>query len=177
MRRCQVSCIHISKSLPKFLYITLASTNRSLPEMEACTYSSLILISLYKFPPTRASAFVPEYMEKIMSMLLHWCDKEAPAFPTMATLLWLFAHDNNYREIIEGTVQFKQKMERIKEACKRKENMVRKQSEKRGSLFLSYYKDLPLPYLKPDWGFDYPNRPRVFLNSLQAFDCLNEMFS
>ncbi|KAJ3629310.1 hypothetical protein MTP99_013707 [Tenebrio molitor] len=170
-RRCKKSCQKLGAILPKHLYATIISTNRSLPEMKACTAAASILINFYRFEPTRTNSWLAEYAEHVISVMLHWCNKEAPLFPTLCTLVWLFAHNKKYKEVIISSPNFKQKMERIAFLCRRQRDMVTKVNVKYESLF-SVRHNLPLPSSEPDWGLEIKNRPKIFYSSVQAIDCL-----
>jgi abnormal spindle-like microcephaly-associated protein len=170
-RRCKKSCQKLGAILPRHLYATIISTNRSLPEMKACTAAASILINFYRFEPTRTNSWLAEYAEHVISVMLHWCNKEAPLFPTLCTLVWLFAHNKKYKEVIISSPNFKQKMERIAFLCRRQRDMVTKVNVKYESLF-SVRHNLPLPSSEPDWGLEIKNRPKIFYSSVQAIDCL-----
>ncbi|XP_057658450.1 protein abnormal spindle isoform X1 [Diorhabda carinulata] len=170
-RRCKSICITLGKLLPEQLYILLSSTSRSLPEMNACIYSVNILINFFKLEETKESSFSPHYLEKLVTLMMHWCDKESQLFPSLCTLFWLFAHTPQWRRLIINIPNIDKKFEKIGELVSRKDSMVKKQGAKGSALFASF-KNLPMPSLVADWGLDYKNNPFVFTNSVHAFNSL-----
>lgn len=158
----------MSKLLPDQLYAMLCATSRSLPEMNACILSVNILITFCKYPPTKVNSFVPEYIDNLIMVMLHWCDKESLLFPHTCTLLWLFAHESKWKNFIVSLPNFDQRFDKIRTLVLRKQSMVRKAGVKGTSLF-STFKDLPLPGLKPDSGLSCnKTRPNTFNNSVHA---------
>lgn len=149
----------------------IKTTNRSLPEMTACIFSVKILINICKHNPTRPYSFFPEYIDNIVTVMMHWCDKEAQLFPSMCTLLWLFAHTPEWRDFIRRLPNIEQRFHKIQSQVLRKKGMVRKAGVKGYSVFAPY-KNLPLPLLVPDWGLTYKHKPYVFVNSIHAFSSL-----
>ncbi|XP_044752707.1 protein abnormal spindle [Coccinella septempunctata] len=171
-RRSPEICIKMGPLLPEQLYLLIKSVARSLPDIQICEISAYILINLCKYEQTTSMTWYPEYLDSMLKIMTHWCDKENMAFPSLCTLFWLFAHNKEYKKTILELPNIDQRIEKIHTLVLRKQKMVLK-SESRMviSRFVSK-KPLYLPGLKPDWGFDYPTRPRVFLNSVQAIECL-----
>lgn len=149
--------------------MTVCATGRSLPEMNACTTATSILINFCKYPVTTAKSWYPEYMDELFTVMLNWCDKETPLFPYLCTLIWMFAHNPDYKAVILQISNVKYRMERIKNLVMRKQHMVDRSRTKAVSYFV-HYKALPLPSLKPDWGLDYKDRPRTFTNAVHAYE-------
>ncbi|CAH1119295.1 unnamed protein product [Phaedon cochleariae] len=170
-RRCESKCIEMAQLLPDQLYIMLGATSRSLPEMNACIYSVNILINICKCPSTKKYSFVPQYIDNLLAVMLHWCDKESQLFPTLCTLLWLFAHTPQWKRNILKLPNIVQRLMRIQGMVARKETMVKRSTSKVLSHFATL-KNLPMPSLLPDWGLDYANNPNVFTNSVHAFNSL-----
>lgn len=161
----------MSNLLSEQLYLTISSTNRSPAEIQACTAATSILINFCKYPPARPSAWCPQYMDTIVTVMSHCCDKEEKLFPYLCTLLWLLAHNKEYKEVILAIPKCSQKLMKIKSLCLRKHKMVSLQQHKTASYFSSYI-NLPEPSLSPDWGLDYLDRPRTFSNSVHGFNCV-----
>ncbi|KAG5885778.1 hypothetical protein JTB14_031213 [Gonioctena quinquepunctata] len=172
IRRCKALCLEMSSLLPDQLYIMLSATSRSLPEMKACIYSVNILISFCKFPPTKQCSFVPQYIDNLVTVMLHWCDKESQLFPTLCTLFWLFAHTAPWKRFILSLPNIEQRLRKIHGLVSRKQAMVKRSVVKGGVSHFASFKNLPLPSLNPDWGLDYKNKPNVFTNSTHALSAL-----
>lgn len=167
-RHSKEICERMGPLLPYQLYVLLCATSRSLPEMNACILSVDILITFCKNPTTKVHSFVPEYIDNLVLVMLHWCDKESLLFPHICTLLWLFAHEPNWKRFIKSLANFDQRFDKIRSLVLRKESMVKKAGVKGSSVF-SMIKDLHLPNLKPDSGFfTNKSRPNTFSNSVQA---------
>ena len=112
-------------------------------------------------------------MESLVTVMLHFCDKENPLFPTLCTLLYFFLKNEEYKSVITNTPKFRDKMRLIKDKADRKMRMVQKvKSPTQNDSFFRVRQNLPLPVDTPDWGLDYKNKPRVFLNSVQAVDTI-----
>lgn len=173
-RRCRETCLSTCNFLPQNMYVLLAATARSLPEMEICTHITRILINYCKLPETKAFSFVAKEMHVIVLLMMHWCDKEAPLFPNLCTLLWLFAHNDKWRQQILNSQNFEQQFCKIGQLCERKFKMVQKTGVKGSSVF-EPYKHLPLPSVLPDWGLDYKHKPYAFSNSMFAYNCLKKI--
>ncbi|XP_028131174.1 abnormal spindle-like microcephaly-associated protein homolog [Diabrotica virgifera virgifera] len=171
IRRCKKICVSLRNLLPDQLYLMLSSTARSLPEMHACIYSVNILISFNKLKETKDYSFVPSYIEKLITLMMNWCDKESQLFPALCTLFWLFSHTPRWRRFILDLPNIKQKLEKIKGLVTRKANMVKKQVTKGSTVFASY-KTLPTPSLLPDWGLEYKKNPFAFTNSVHGLNSL-----
>ncbi|CAG9835729.1 unnamed protein product [Diabrotica balteata] len=175
-RRCKKICVSLRKLLPDQLYLMLSSTARSLPEMNACIYSVNILITFNKLKETKECSFVPNYIEKLITLMTTWCDKESQLFPALCTLFWLFSHTPRWRRFILDLPNIKQKLERIKGLVTRKANMVKKQVTKGSTVFASF-KTLPTPSLLPDWGLEYKKNPFAFTNSVHGLNSLMAILS
>ncbi|EFA02970.2 abnormal spindle-like microcephaly-associated protein homolog [Tribolium castaneum] len=169
--RCKKFCRKLGEVLARPLYETIIVTNRSPAEMEVSTLACSILINFYRFEPTRSATWIPQLIEKLLSVMLHSCDKETALFPTLCTLFWMFAHNEEYKNFIVSSGNFKHKMRRICELCERKAKMNSKVIIKFQSFFVPY-KDLPLPSMTPDWGFELKHKPKTFTNSIHALQCL-----
>ncbi|XP_018579175.1 protein abnormal spindle [Anoplophora glabripennis] len=170
-RHSQDVCQEVAQFLPEQMYLMIKTTNRSLPEMRACILSVNILINVCKYPPTRPYSFFPEYIDNFVTIMMHWCDKEALLFPSMCTLLWLFAHNPEWRKVIGSLPNIEQRLSKIQSQVSRKQSMVRRAGAKGQSLFAPY-ETLPLPSLEPDWGLAYKYNPYIFTNSVHAFSSL-----
>lgn len=157
--------------MPQLLYNFIISTNRSLPEMKACTFAISTLINLQKYHLTSSTVWLPDSLQHVIVAMSHYCDKENILFCYLSTFVWLLAQNRNHLQTIYRLPNFSQRMNLIKTNCLRKKKMVELQLYKINSFF-SPYKNLPLPSLTPDWGLDLPNQPRTFTNSLHALDCL-----
>nr|XP_023013304.1 protein abnormal spindle [Leptinotarsa decemlineata] len=175
-RRCKKICLELGSLLPDQLYIMLSATSRSLPEMKACIFSVNILISFCKFPPTRQYSFVPEYIDNLVNVMLHWCDKESQLFPNLCTLFWLFAHTPKWKRFILNLPNLDIRLKKVQSLVSRKESMV-KRSITKGVSHFETVKNLPMPSLNPDWGLDYKNKPNVFTNSIHAFASLSAILN
>ncbi|CAH0552800.1 unnamed protein product [Brassicogethes aeneus] len=170
-RRCKDTCLKMSKILPDQLYLMISYTARSLPEMTACTLACSILINFYKYEPTTEKSFVGDYMDNMVTVMLNWCDKEAPLFPAICTLLWLFSHKPEYKAVILKVPHLQQRLLKVQTLTYRKEKMVGKTGVKGSSLF-AHQGNLPLPSTTPDWGLEYKHKPNVFKNSVHALKSL-----
>lgn len=171
-RRSPELCIKLGAILPEHLYLLIKSIARSLPDVQICEISACTLINFFKYEQTKSLTWYPEYLDSMLTIMTQWCDKENIAFPSLCTLFWLFAHIDEYKNTILQLPNISQRIEKIHGLVLRKQKMVNKSQRKLvNSKFLSK-KTLYLPCLKPDWGFDYPKRPRLFLNSVQAIECL-----
>ncbi|XP_025832422.1 abnormal spindle-like microcephaly-associated protein homolog isoform X2 [Agrilus planipennis] len=170
-RRCRDTCMKLSKILPENLFKMIISAIRSLPDMKASVLATSILINFCKYPPTKEASWVPEYIERTFQVMLHWCDKDEPLFPYLCTLIWLYAHNEDYRKYIVQIPNIVNILTKMKGLCQRKQKMWERSSLKGISLF-SVYKNLPIPLTTPDWGLDYVDHPRIFNNSVHALDCL-----
>ncbi|KAJ8950710.1 hypothetical protein NQ318_012790 [Aromia moschata] len=170
-RHSKVICRRVADFLPAQLYLMIEATNRSLPEMTTCVLSVRILINIYKYAPTRKHSFAPDYMDNIVKVMLHWCDKDAQLFPSMCTLLWLFAHEPKWKRVITALPTIQQRLEKIRTQVARKESMVRRAGVKGASVFAPYG-SLPLPSLDSDWGLEYKHKPYAFTNSVHALSSL-----
>lgn len=158
--------------LPKHLYKTIISTNRSPPEIQVCTVAISILINFYRFKPTRSKSWIAEYMENIITIALHFCDNDSPLFPTLCTLIWFFLQNEEYKNVVLSTPRFEQKMSQIKGKCDRKMKMISKMKLQYISFFANYQKNCPLPSEEPDWGLELKDKPKVFTNSVLALKCI-----
>lgn len=165
----------MSTSLPAVMFSVLAATARSDPEIGINTAATNVLINFCKYDLTRAACWLPSEMNKVLSLMLHFCDKEYKLFPTLCTFLWLLAHTEEYKQGIKNCEGFTLKMSKIEAQCLRKEKMA-KNSTKRNSLFVQY-KTLPLPSLTSDWGLLYTQKLYRFGNSIQAFKELKRILS
>ncbi|XP_030752819.1 abnormal spindle-like microcephaly-associated protein homolog isoform X2 [Sitophilus oryzae] len=171
-RHCQNICISMSFLLPNQLYIIIASAARSRPEMIACNMATFILINFYKYKETRSHSWDPEYLDPMINVLLHWCDKEAPLFSTLCTLLWLFAHEEPWKKVIQNLPNIRQRFSKIQTLVHRKESMVLK--TKRLASVPSVFGPLEntqLPTRDAKWGLDYA-RPNTFTNAVFACSSL-----
>ncbi|KAJ8985779.1 hypothetical protein NQ317_014432 [Molorchus minor] len=164
-------CAQVAQFLPEQMYLMIKTTNRSLPEMTACIYSVNILININKYAVTRSYTFIPEYIDNIVTVMLHWCDKDEQLFPSMCTLLWLFSHNAKWKRLIKSLPNIEQRFAKIQMQVTRKKSMVKRTGVKGHSVFTPY-KTLPLPSCEPDWGLEYKHKPHVFTNSVHAFDSL-----
>ncbi|KAJ3664959.1 hypothetical protein Zmor_000488 [Zophobas morio] len=172
-RRCQQSLRTYGSKLIEPLYNVINSTNRSVLETQLSTAAVNVLINVYRYKPSRPHVWVPEYMESLVTVMLHFCDKENPLFPTLCTLLYFFLKNEEYKSVITNTPKFRDKMRLIKDKADRKMRMVQKvKSATQNDSFFRVRQNLPLPVDTPDWGLDYKKKPRVFLNSVQAVDTI-----
>ncbi|KAF7268285.1 hypothetical protein GWI33_018555 [Rhynchophorus ferrugineus] len=171
-RHCRDTCIRMSMLLPSQLYIILTSAARSRPEMIACNVATFILINFYKYSHTRKNSWNPEYLDPVFNVLLHWCDKEAPLFSTLCTLLWLFAHEEQWKEEIKNVPNIQHRLSKIQTLVERKESMVLKTKRLANvaSVF-SYMENIKYPTLNANWGLDY-DRPNTFTNAVFACSSL-----
>lgn len=176
-RRCKVTCQVFSDiGLAERLYIQIETSNRSWGELENCSSATNILINLARFPGLQA-VWYPNHLDKIVTVMSHCCDKDMRLFPNLCTLLWLLANDDHYKQLLLDIPNVKWRFSKIGEMVARKQRMVGRATTTgvgiaMSNKFFCKYKQLPMPMVKPDWGFDYPNRPRVFENSVHAFTCL-----
>lgn len=152
---------------------SIVLTNRSPPEIKVCTATVSVLINFYKFEPTKQYVWLPKYLEKLLDIMLYSCDKESELFPTVCTLMWLFAQNEEYRSTIVNSCKFKEKLTQIRERVERKVKMISKMNVKYQSFFTNP-KNLPMPSILPDWGLDY--KPKIFTNSVQALKSLWAIF-
>ncbi|KAL3281232.1 hypothetical protein HHI36_004446 [Cryptolaemus montrouzieri] len=171
-RRSQIVCRSLGPILPEQLYLLIKSVARSLPEIEICVLSTYTLINLCKYPPTSAMTWFPEHLDSMVRIMLHWCDKEEMAFPGLCTLFWLFAHNAEYKKVILDLPNLVSQIEKIKTLILRKQKMVMRSANKLITSKFYPKRNLPLPGLRPDWGFDYTKRPRTFTNSVHAIESL-----
>lgn len=174
-RRSPEMCNEMGPLISEQLYVLIQSVGRSLPDIKMCEISTYILINICKYEQTRACSWCPEYLDSMLKIMTHWCDKDNMAFPSLCTLFWLFAHTEEYKETILKLPNAKQRIEKIHSLVLRKQKMVVKSSSKMLDSRFVAKKPLYLPGLKPDWGFDYPTRPRLFTNSVQAIECLKKI--
>ncbi|KAK9879773.1 hypothetical protein WA026_006838 [Henosepilachna vigintioctopunctata] len=174
-RRSQVICRNVGPILPEQLYLLIKSVARSLPEIQINVLSTYILINLCKYPPTTALTWFPEHLDSMLNIMIHWCDKEEMVFPSLCTLFWLFAHNREYKQVILELPYLHQKLIKINGLVVRKQKMVIRSVTKLSNSKFHSTKYVKLPGLKPDWGFDYPDRPRTFINSVHAIQCLQEI--
>ncbi|KAF5302457.1 hypothetical protein FQR65_LT08547 [Abscondita terminalis] len=170
-RRCRNSLLSMSKALPETLYILINSANRSPAEMVLSTVAVSILINFYKFQDTSKAAWFPSHISNLIIVMSHCCDKEDNLFPYLCTLIWLFAHNEEYKQFICSLPTHTQLFTKIKTLCLRKKNMVNLRKSSIPSLFRST-SESHLPLLTPDWGLDYADRPRTFTNSIHALKCV-----
>lgn len=154
----------------------MCATGRSLPEMKACIAAASILINFCKYPVTTETAWCPEFMDGILTLMVNWCDKESILFCYLCTLVWVFAHRQHCKEYILSLPNVRQRLDKMRGLIMRKQNMVTRTRTKGISVFMSY-KNLPTPSLKPDWGLDLKDSPRTFTNAIHAFDCVFDILS
>lgn len=161
--------------MPQQLYMLLNATIRSLPEAEVCTWAAKILVNYCKLESTREKSFIKEYISDTVTVMLHWCDKDNEVFISLCTLLWLFGHVNEWKNVICDLPNIKKRFEKIETLCKRKQLMVLKTGVKSVVTYFGPYKKLPLPTTTPDWGLDYKHKPHLFTHALHAFYSLNNI--
>lgn len=170
VRHSREICSAMAPILPEQLYAMICATNRSLPEMNACILSTNILITFSKHPSTKRFSFVPDHIDSLLSVMLHWCDKESKLFPSLCTLIWIHAQVKEWREVIVAVPNFNQIVTKMRTLVSRKASMVRRAGVKGTSLF-SITEGLPMPSLKPDFGLTYNKRgPNTFTNSVLAME-------
>ncbi|XP_017772144.1 PREDICTED: protein abnormal spindle [Nicrophorus vespilloides] len=167
-RRSQESCLQLSKEGPENLFAMVISTARSLPDMQACQLATSILINFCKYEKSRNNCWYPQYLEEFVKVMLHWCDKEGDLFPHFCTLFWLYTHDPEWLECIKKLPNLEQSFAKMKTLSERKAKMVVKSYNSKQASTFSAYTKLPLPSLKPDWGYECKDKPRIFTNSLHA---------
>ncbi|KAH1010441.1 hypothetical protein HUJ05_004736 [Dendroctonus ponderosae] len=80
VRHCREVSIRMSNILPDQLYSIIGAAARSLPEMNTINVATQILITFCKYPQTRQNSFNADYIDGMIGIMLHWCDKEAPLF-------------------------------------------------------------------------------------------------
>lgn len=175
IRHSQKICESMAKLLPEQVYVILSVASRSLPEMKAAIASVNILITFYKYPSTTKYSFIPEHIDSLITLMLHWCDKDSMLFPVTCTLLWLFAHIPKWKRRIINIPNFDQMFEKIHSLVSRKQNMVKKTGTKAILSVFTPYKDLPTPSLKNDWGLNLSKSPNTFTNSLHALNMLSNI--
>nr|CAI5858332.1 unnamed protein product [Callosobruchus analis] len=169
-RRSPKHCTNYSKSLPELLTGIMGSINRSLPETEACIVSTNIMINFYKHEGSRPFSFVPNSLDAIFKIMLHFCDKECELFPSLCTLLWLYAHEPKWKKVIQEVHDLEHMLLKIHDLIIRKKNMVQKSNTKKKSLFAA--EKCKLPNLDADWGYEIKNKPFKFGNSIFGFEQL-----
>ncbi|VEN51699.1 unnamed protein product [Callosobruchus maculatus] len=169
-RRSPKHCANYSKSLPKLLTSIMGSINRSLPETEACIVSTNIMINFYKHEGSRPFSFVPDSLNAIFKIMLHFCDKECELFPSLCTLLWLYAHEPKWKKIIQEIHDLEHMLQKIHDLIIRKKNMVQKSNSKKKSVFAA--EKCKVPNLDPDWGYEIKNKPYKFSNTIFGFEQL-----
>lgn len=171
IRRSPKTCLELSQLLSEQMYVLITSSTRSVPELIVCTEATSILINFVKYEKSAPYAWQPEHLDKILNVMRGSCDKDERLFPYLCTLIWLFAQDDEKRSCILELNNVEKRMHKIKELCLRKEKMLRKCTVKKQSFFSPCTKVL-LPSLKPDWGLDYLDSPRTFVNSVHAVNAL-----
>ncbi|CAH1978424.1 unnamed protein product [Acanthoscelides obtectus] len=169
-RRSSKLCTDYSKTLPKLLTGIMGSINRSLPETQACIISTNIMINFYKHKDSRPFSVVPESLDAFFKIMLHFCDKECELFPSLCTLLWLYAHDANWKRVIRGVPDIEHILMKIQDLVIRKKNMLQKTTTKQKSVFVA--ERCKLPNLNADWGYELNNKPYKFHNSIFGFEQL-----
>ncbi|CAG9768197.1 unnamed protein product [Ceutorhynchus assimilis] len=174
-RHCQKLCCQLSQSLPWQLYTIITAAARSLPEMKASNVSSYILINFYKYPKTRQNSWDPTQMDRVLNVLVNWCDKDSPLFPTLCTLLWLFAHEAEYKKVLLALPNFQLRLAKISTLVMRKQNMVEKSHKLQLHSCFGSVKHLKVPSTTATWGLDY-KRPNMFTNSVFALTHLMNIF-
>ncbi|XP_060528096.1 protein abnormal spindle isoform X2 [Cylas formicarius] len=170
-RHSRDSCLRMSLILPDQLCIIISSAARSLPEMNACNLAAYILINFYKYPKTRPSSWVPQYIDQIVNVLMHSCDKDEPLFTTLCTLLWLFAHERKWKKFIMNLPNIQSRLSKIEALVQRKQNMTAKKKNLGSHSYFGYLKNPVLPTCTANWGLDY-ERPNTFTNSVYAIENL-----
>jgi len=170
-RHCRDSCIRLSHILPSLLYTIISSAARSLPEMDACNTAAFILINFCKYPATRVNSWDAAYVDAVVNVMLHWCDKEAPLFSTLCTLLWLFGHEEQWKEVIVGLPNINQRFHKIQTLVIRKQNMVLKSKKEISSSVFGRAVNMKWPTRNANWGLDY-DRPNTFTNAAFALSSL-----
>lgn len=176
-RRCKDTCLQMSETLSEHMYMMISAAGRSLPEMNVCIHATSTLINFCKYKPAISNCWLPEYLDNIFTLMINWCDKEGLLFPYLCTLIWLFAHVEEYKATIVAIPNLKQKMDRIKSLTMRKCKMVSRTNKLLGNSVFMLCSNLRLPSTKPDWGMDYPERPRTFSYSVHAFNSLSEILN
>lgn len=154
--------------MPEQLYLLLNATIRSYPEAQLCSLSAQILINYFKVEETRKYSFIEKYIDHSITIMSHWCDKDNSVFPTLCTLIWLFAHVAPWKEFISSLPNGKQRFQKMEVLCARKQSMVLKTGVKTVTSYFGPYKNLPMPTTKPDWGLDYKGKPHLFTHAVHA---------
>lgn len=119
--------------------------------------------------------WIPKFLDNMLKVMTIYCDKDNKIFPSLCTLFWLFSNNNEYKKTILELPNAIQRIEKIQSLVLRKLKMVMNSECKAANSMYVSKNPLYLPGLKPDWGFDYPTRPRIFMNSVQAIECLIEI--
>ncbi|CAG9854161.1 unnamed protein product [Phyllotreta striolata] len=169
-RRSEKLCVYLSNRINEKLYTLLCVVNRSLPDTQISTLSVNILINFNKLESTRKDSFLPKYIDQLVVLMMNFCDKEAQLFPSLCTLMWLFARTPSWKRFILNLPNIQQRLKRIEALVLRKKNMVSRQAGKKS--FFAAQKNLYVPSNVPDWGLEYKNKPYIFTNSVHAFNCL-----
>ncbi|XP_066257818.1 protein abnormal spindle [Euwallacea similis] len=166
---CRERCMNLSYLLPTQLYYMITTMARSLPEMNIGNRATLILINFYKCAATRERCWSEEYLEGLVQVMAHWCDKESPFFCTLATLVWLFAHQPQWKKTIAKIPHIEIKLYKIHLLVYRKQNMVSKSKRVCTCPVFGHLsgKVLNMPSTAIRWGLD-SDRPRTFETAVQA---------
>lgn len=176
-RRCKTTCQKLCDVISEELYITICGAGRSVSEMDVCTKATSILINFCKYSLTTEKCWHSQYMDNIITVMQNCCDKEYALFCYLCTLLWLFAHKQQYKQYILQLPNVAIRLDKIQKLVNRRQNMASKMAKRGGMTFFGNYKNLPKPSLKPDWGLDLPQSPRTFTNAMHAFNCFLEILT
>lgn len=171
-RRCKTTCQNLCSILCEQVYIIICAAGRSLPEINICIEATSILINFCKYPLTTEKCWYPEYLDNIITVMQNCCDKDNALFSYLCTLLWLFAHRDDFKMYIVQIPSLFVRFEKIRILLTRKQNMVAKVGPRGGMSFFRSDRDLKIPALEPDWGEDRKDAPRTFNNAPYAFHCL-----
>ncbi|XP_066153671.1 protein abnormal spindle [Euwallacea fornicatus] len=166
---CKERCMNLSYLLPTQLYFMITTMARSLPEMNIGNRAALILINFCKYSATRERCWSEEYLEGLVQVMAHWCDKESPFFCTLATLIWLFAHQPQWKKALVKIPHIETKLYKIHLLVHRKQNMVSKSKRVSSCPVFGHLsgKVLTMPSTDIRWGLD-SDRPRTFETAVQA---------
>ncbi|XP_050308739.1 abnormal spindle-like microcephaly-associated protein homolog isoform X2 [Anthonomus grandis grandis] len=166
-RHSQRLCLVLSQILPIQLYLIIKSAARSLPEMNALNTATAILINFCKYPKTREHSWSEEHIDDLVNVMLHWCDKEAPLFSTLCTLVWLFGHEDKWKKVLISLPNIQQRFSKIRSLVNRKQSMVMKSTRINHKSPFGPINGLKLPTRTANWGLDY-DRPNTFTNAVFA---------
>ncbi|GLV40193.1 abnormal spindle [Carabus blaptoides fortunei] len=184
-----VACIDLCDRIVERLYLMLACTNRSVPDMDACVLSVSVLINLVKYKPTSAAVWKVNFLDTLLSEILHWSNKDGLLFPYACTLLWLLAQNPAYCKAILNEENAEKMLRKAYQECERKQKMLSrlkkapantiqkpnigaKTSTKKPNQNNDSFNKFSTPALTPDWGIINKQHPRTFQDSMFAIKCV-----